>query len=232
MLAPRYWLLNYFRSLTARTYSEAKTRFFLFCFVLFFSTARVWQSCINHNDTCFLHHYCSTHLMIQNSVYCCNSSPELCFYCDCFSWLPLLFHTDVIRSIRDPEKPNTLEELDVVTEQCVEVQELGDEEYLIIIRFSPTVPHCSLATLIGETCTHTHTFNFQSLDWCFRTGFSTTSWVILIFVVIPYCFALSAGLCLQVKLQRCLPFKHKVWYYTSLLIIGAKFYCPCITSWE
>uniref|UniRef100_A0A8C5NEH3 Cytosolic iron-sulfur assembly component 2A n=1 Tax=Gouania willdenowi TaxID=441366 RepID=A0A8C5NEH3_GOUWI len=73
---------------------------------------------------------------------------------------------DVIRSIRDPEKPNTLEELDVVTEKCVEVQDLGDEEYLIIIKFSPTVPHCSLATLIG--------------------------------------------LCLQVKLQRCLPFKHKV----------------------
>ncbi|XP_038562959.1 cytosolic iron-sulfur assembly component 2A isoform X2 [Micropterus salmoides] len=72
---------------------------------------------------------------------------------------------DVIRSIRDPEKPNTLEELDVVTEKCVEVRELGEDEYLIIIKFSPTVPHCSLATLIG--------------------------------------------LCLQVKLQRCLPFKHK-----------------------
>lgn len=57
--------------------------------------------------------------------------------------------TDVIRTIRDPEKPNTLEELDVVTEKCVEVQELGDDEYLIIIKFSPTVPHCSLATLIG-----------------------------------------------------------------------------------
>lgn len=56
----------------------------------------------------------------------------------------------MIRTIRDPEKPNTLEELDVVTEKCVEVQELGEEEYLIIIRFSPTVPHCSLATLIGE----------------------------------------------------------------------------------
>uniref|UniRef100_A0A3Q3XKJ4 Uncharacterized protein n=1 Tax=Mola mola TaxID=94237 RepID=A0A3Q3XKJ4_MOLML len=59
---------------------------------------------------------------------------------------------DVIRSIRDPEKPNTLEELDVVTEKCVEVQELGEDEYLIIIKFSPTVPHCSLATLIGENC--------------------------------------------------------------------------------
>ncbi|KAM8891932.1 cytosolic iron-sulfur assembly component 2A isoform 1-T1 [Spinachia spinachia] len=78
---------------------------------------------------------------------------------------------DVIRSIRDPEKPNTLEELDVVTEKCVEVRELGEEEYLIIIKFSPTVPHCSLATLIG--------------------------------------------LCLQVKLQRCLPFKHKLEIYIS-----------------
>ncbi|KAM9377225.1 cytosolic iron-sulfur assembly component 2A [Pholidichthys leucotaenia] len=78
---------------------------------------------------------------------------------------------DVIRSIRDPEKPNTLEELEVVTEKCVEVQELGEDEYLIIIKFSPTVPHCSLATLIG--------------------------------------------LCLQVKLQRCLPFKHKLEIYIS-----------------
>lgn len=62
----------------------------------------------------------------------------------------LVSRSDVIRTIRDPEKPNTLEELDVVTEKCVEVQELGEEEYLIIIRFSPTVPHCSLATLIGD----------------------------------------------------------------------------------
>ncbi|KAF3706050.1 MIP18 family protein FAM96A [Channa argus] len=83
---------------------------------------------------------------------------------------------DVIRSIRDPEKPNTLEELEVVTEKCVEVQELGEDEYLIIIKFSPTVPHCSLATLIG--------------------------------------------LCLQVKLQRCLPFKHK---YLR---------CTSVTAWE
>ncbi|KAJ4923568.1 hypothetical protein JOQ06_004106 [Pogonophryne albipinna] len=78
---------------------------------------------------------------------------------------------DVIRSIRDPEKPNTLEELDVVTESSVEVRDLGEEEFLIIIKFSPTVPHCSLATLIG--------------------------------------------LCLQVKLERCLPFKHKLEIYIS-----------------
>ncbi|XP_042712466.1 cytosolic iron-sulfur assembly component 2A isoform X1 [Chrysemys picta bellii] len=55
---------------------------------------------------------------------------------------------DIIRTIRDPEKPNTLEELEVVTESCVEVHEIGEDEYLVIIRFTPTVPHCSLATLI------------------------------------------------------------------------------------
>ncbi|KAL4835374.1 hypothetical protein H8958_019983 [Nasalis larvatus] len=55
---------------------------------------------------------------------------------------------DLIRTIWDPEKPNTLEELEVVSESCVEVQEIN-EEYLVIIRFTPTIPHCSLATLIG-----------------------------------------------------------------------------------
>eukprot|EP00069_Balaena_mysticetus_P003158 bmy_16056T0 len=57
---------------------------------------------------------------------------------------------DLIRTIRDPEKPNTLEELEVVTESCVEVQEINEEDYLVIIRFTPTVPHCSLATLIDS----------------------------------------------------------------------------------
>ncbi|XP_066491900.1 cytosolic iron-sulfur assembly component 2A [Tiliqua scincoides] len=78
---------------------------------------------------------------------------------------------DIIRTIRDPEKPRTLEELEVVTESGVEVLEAGEEEFLVIIRFTPTVPHCSLATLIG--------------------------------------------LCLRIKLQRCLPFKHKLEIYIS-----------------
>ncbi|XP_057623764.1 cytosolic iron-sulfur assembly component 2A [Chionomys nivalis] len=78
---------------------------------------------------------------------------------------------DLIRTIRDPEKPNTLEELEVVTESCVEVQEINEEDCLVIIKFTPTAPHCSLATLIG--------------------------------------------LCLRVKLQRCLPFKHKLEIYIS-----------------
>ncbi|XP_073474359.1 cytosolic iron-sulfur assembly component 2A [Aquarana catesbeiana] len=78
---------------------------------------------------------------------------------------------DIIRNIRDPEKPDTLEDLDVVSESCVTVEDLDDECFLVIIKFTPTVPHCSLATLIG--------------------------------------------LCLRVKLQRCLSFKHKLEIYIS-----------------
>jgi len=64
-------------------------------------------------------------------------------------WKELTF--DIIRSIRDPEKPETLEELDVVQEDLVEVTELEKSpgRFLIKITFVPTVPHCSLATLIG-----------------------------------------------------------------------------------
>ena len=49
------------------------------------------------------------------------------------------------------EKPETLEELDVVQEDLVEVTELEKSpgRFLIKVTFVPTVPHCSLATLIG-----------------------------------------------------------------------------------
>uniref|UniRef100_A0A3Q2C962 Cytosolic iron-sulfur assembly component 2A n=1 Tax=Cyprinodon variegatus TaxID=28743 RepID=A0A3Q2C962_CYPVA len=112
------------------------------------------------------------HYYISSLLYFSSPSSEMVKFPLKTCFLP----SDVIRSIRDPEKPNTLEELEVVTEKCVELQELSEDECLIIIRFSPTVPHCSLATLIG--------------------------------------------LCIQVKLQRCLPFKHKV----SVCFI----FCPLI----
>ncbi|KAK3577317.1 hypothetical protein CHS0354_008412 [Potamilus streckersoni] len=56
---------------------------------------------------------------------------------------------DLIRSIRDPEKAETLEELNVVSEESVTVKRFNSDEYLIKIEFIPTVPHCSLASLIG-----------------------------------------------------------------------------------
>ncbi|XP_057308512.1 cytosolic iron-sulfur assembly component 2A-like isoform X1 [Hydractinia symbiolongicarpus] len=56
---------------------------------------------------------------------------------------------DVIKSIQDPEKSQTLEELLVVKEELVKVRKLREDEYEIIVEVVPTVPHCSLATLIG-----------------------------------------------------------------------------------
>lgn len=55
---------------------------------------------------------------------------------------------DLIRGIIDPEKPETLEELNVVSEEDIFVSRL-DKDYLIKVVFVPTVPHCSLASLIG-----------------------------------------------------------------------------------
>ncbi|XP_062549626.1 MIP18 family protein galla-1 [Armigeres subalbatus] len=57
---------------------------------------------------------------------------------------------DFLRTIRDPEKPNTLEDLKVVYEEGIFVQKPTEGNvYVVRIEFNPTVPHCSLATLIG-----------------------------------------------------------------------------------
>lgn len=55
----------------------------------------------------------------------------------------------LIQTLRDPEKPNTWEEQVVVTENCMEVQAINEDDHLVISRFIPAVPHCSLATLTG-----------------------------------------------------------------------------------
>ncbi|XP_067664942.1 cytosolic iron-sulfur assembly component 2A-like [Haliotis asinina] len=56
---------------------------------------------------------------------------------------------DIIRDVRDPEKPETLEELNVISEEGVHVSRLQDGQLLVKLTFVPTVPHCSLASLIG-----------------------------------------------------------------------------------
>eukprot|EP00455_Lapot_gusevi_P022699 TRINITY_DN2364_c0_g1_i1.p1 TRINITY_DN2364_c0_g1~~TRINITY_DN2364_c0_g1_i1.p1 ORF type:complete len:161 (-),score=22.26 TRINITY_DN2364_c0_g1_i1:150-632(-) len=59
---------------------------------------------------------------------------------------------DLIRGIRDPEHPHTLEELDVVAEDRISIisPEAGwGGEGGLRVEFCPTVPHCSLATTIG-----------------------------------------------------------------------------------
>ncbi|KAG5677248.1 hypothetical protein PVAND_007020 [Polypedilum vanderplanki] len=53
---------------------------------------------------------------------------------------------DLIRSINDPEHPLTLEELHVLEENHITVDNDKNE---IRVLFTPTIPHCSMATLIG-----------------------------------------------------------------------------------
>ncbi|KAJ3094944.1 MIP18 protein galla-2 [Phlyctochytrium planicorne] len=53
---------------------------------------------------------------------------------------------DLIRHINDPEHPLTLEQLNVAQLDQITVDNEKEE---IVVRFTPTIPHCSMATLIG-----------------------------------------------------------------------------------
>ena len=52
---------------------------------------------------------------------------------------------DMIRHIDDPEHPNTLEELQVLSPSSVSVTQPN----LVKVQFTPTIPNCGMATLIG-----------------------------------------------------------------------------------
>lgn len=51
-----------------------------------------------------------------------------------------------IRHLNDPEHPLTLEQLQVV---CLEHIYVDDAKSTVLVLFTPTIPHCSMATLIG-----------------------------------------------------------------------------------
>ena len=53
---------------------------------------------------------------------------------------------EIIRSIKDPEHPHTLEQLNVAQRRLITVD---DARGRVHICFTPTIPHCSMATLIG-----------------------------------------------------------------------------------
>ncbi|KHJ86656.1 ribosomal RNA large subunit methyltransferase J, partial [Oesophagostomum dentatum] len=55
---------------------------------------------------------------------------------------------ELIRDINDPEHPYTLEQLNVVQEDLISVRKENKLTY-VDVRFTPTIPHCSMATLIG-----------------------------------------------------------------------------------
>merc|ERR1712137_262089 len=53
---------------------------------------------------------------------------------------------DMIRNINDPEHPLTLEQLKVTEYKNISVDNKNE---LVQVYFTPTIPHCSMATLIG-----------------------------------------------------------------------------------
>lgn len=52
----------------------------------------------------------------------------------------------MIRNIEDPEHPLTLEQLRVVALEMVKIDQAKRD---VSVRFTPTIPHCSSATIIG-----------------------------------------------------------------------------------
>lgn len=58
---------------------------------------------------------------------------------------------DLIAHISDPEHPLTLGQLAVVNLSDIEVHDTGDKTKIceVIVKLTPTITHCSLATLIG-----------------------------------------------------------------------------------
>ena len=53
---------------------------------------------------------------------------------------------EYLRHLNDPEHPLTLEQLNVVSLENIVCLDPGN---VVHIRFTPTIPHCSMATLIG-----------------------------------------------------------------------------------
>ncbi|CAH0476391.1 unnamed protein product [Peronospora belbahrii] len=53
---------------------------------------------------------------------------------------------EMLRHVNDPEHPLTLEQLKVISIENIHVDDASSR---IKIYFTPTIPHCSMATLIG-----------------------------------------------------------------------------------
>ncbi|KAI3794222.1 hypothetical protein L1987_36851 [Smallanthus sonchifolius] len=71
--------------------------------------------------------------------------PDLQFLFSVYTNL-LVRSINIVRDIRDPEHPYSLEQLSVLSEESITVDEkLGR----ILITFTPTIQHCSMATVIG-----------------------------------------------------------------------------------
>ena len=59
---------------------------------------------------------------------------------------PYVLVFDMIRNITDPEHPNTLEDLAVLNLEDISINQATSE---VRVDFTPTIPNCGMATLIG-----------------------------------------------------------------------------------
>lgn len=97
---------------------------------------------------------------------------------------------DIVCDINDPEHPLTLEQLNVIEEKNIDIDD--GKSYLKVL-FTPTIPHCSMATLIGLS----------------------------IRVLLLRSLPVRYKVCIRLKLSFCLFFfKLHTNYYVKLLIIS------------
>lgn len=70
---------------------------------------------------------------------------------------------EILRGIKDPEHPYTLEQLNIITVDEIEISQLKDKTALcsggqpirsVTVTFTPTIPHCSMAGIIGLCITY------------------------------------------------------------------------------
>lgn len=92
------------------------------------------------------------------------------------------WYLDLLRSINDPEHPLTLEQLGVVSAEQIKLD--GDN---LLVQFTPTVPHCGMATLIGMFSLFQEEFHLPE-----------------------FADKLSIGLSLRVRMLRSLPKRFKI----------------------
>lgn len=83
---------------------------------------------------------------------------DLCFNDELVDEVDALEIFDLIKNINDPEHPVSLEQLNVVRPEHIYIKdsksfnnEIPRDFRLktILVHFTPTIPHCSMATLIG-----------------------------------------------------------------------------------
>lgn len=80
-----------------------------------------------------------------------SNEKDLCFNDSLREEVDALEIFDLIKTINDPEHPVTLEELNVVRPEHIYIlkSKTDQQPSSLLVHFTPTIPHCSMATLIG-----------------------------------------------------------------------------------